>query len=300
MQARLTAHSEFGRLESVMIKQAGSAFLSQAMIDTQWKNLNFTEAPDFNQAREEYSDFENFLKKFASEIHYLPASESVTIDSIYCRDAALSTDYGMILCNMGKPARENEPNAILAYCEETKIPILGQIQSPGTLEGGDVAWINEQTLAVGHTYRSNKEGIRQLRQLLSPYDVEVLEVDLPHYKGPKDVFHLMSIFSPVDRDLAVVYSPLMPISFRNRLLDLQYHLIEVPEIEFELMGCNVLAMAPRVCLMMAGNPETAASLRSSGCMVYEYAGAEISYKGGGGPTCLTRPLKRKIIDSGFY
>jgi N-dimethylarginine dimethylaminohydrolase len=171
--------------------------------------------------------------------------------------------------------------------EAAGIPILGVIRAPGTLEGGDVAWLDENTLAVGHTYRTNAEGIMQLTALLAPLGVHVITVPLPHYKGPADVFHLMSILSPVDTNLAVVYSPLMPVGFRNHLLNRGYRLVEVPEREFESMGCNVLAMAPRVCLMVEGNPLTRKALELEGCMVYEYKGDEISVKGGGGPTCLT-------------
>ena len=170
--------------------------------------------------------------------------------------------------------------------------MLGTITAPGTLEGGDVAWLDEHTLAVGHTYRTNEEGIKQLTTLLQPLGVEVITVPLPHYKGPEDVFHLMSILSPVDKDLAVVYSPLMPIVFRNLLLKRGYQLVEVPDEEFESMGCNVLALAPRECLMVDGNPKTKAALENAGCKVTVYKGEEISVKGGGGPTCLTRPIYR--------
>ena len=171
-------------------------------------------------------------------------------------------------------------------------PVLGVITAPGTLEGGDVAWLDAKTLAVGHTYRTNEEGIRQLTALLQPLGVTILSVPMPHYKGPSDVFHLMSVLSPVDCNLAVVYSPLIPIVFRNELMARGYELVEVPDTEFDSMGCNVLALAPRVCLMVKGNPITKARLEKAGCKVIEYEGEEISVKGGGGPTCLTRPVMR--------
>jgi len=162
------------------------------------------------------------------------------------------------------------------------------------LEGGDVAWLDQKTLAVGHTYRTNEEGIKQLKTLLEPKGIEVLVAELPHYKGENDVFHLMSILSPVDKDLAVVYSPLMPIKFRNELIGRGFQLVEVPQEEFESMGCNVLAIAPRKCIMVAGNPRTREALISAGCDVMEYQGEHISVMGGGGPTCLTRPLLRNL------
>jgi N-dimethylarginine dimethylaminohydrolase len=214
------------------------------------------------------------------------------MDSIYCRDAAIATSKGMIICNMGKEGRINEPAAQERAFEANGIPVLGVIKTPGTLEGGDVAWLDDKTLAVGHTYRTNEEGIRQLSALLALLGVSVLPVAMPHYKGPSDVFHLMSVLSPVDSNLAVVYSPLIPIVFRNELIARGYELVEVPDAEFDSMGCNVLALAPRVCLMVKGNPITKSRLEKAGCKVIEYNGEEISVKGGGGPTCLTRPVMR--------
>ncbi len=225
-------------------------------------------------------------------IHFFPEDSSVNMDSVYCRDASIATNKGMIICNMGKPERTGEPKAQKKSFEACGIPILGIIKSPGTLEGGDVVWLDENTLAVGHTYRTNEEGIKQLATLLSPLGVDVVSVSLPHYKGAGDVFHLMSILSPVDKHLAVVYSPLMPIVFRNYLLSRGYQLVEVQEEEFETMGCNVLALAPGICLMVDGNPKTKSSLEKKGCKVLLYKGDEISIKGGGGPTCLTRPINR--------
>ena len=291
---QITAHSETGKIKSLFIKNAEQAFIAEKHIGQYWEKLNFLGKPDFRNALKEYAAFQSILESGVAEIHSLPSDPSVNMDSIYCRDASISTNAGMIICNMGKEARRNEPSAEQRAFEAAGIKILGMIRSPGTLEGGDVVWLDEHTLAVGNTYRTNGEGIKQLITLLTPLGVQVITVPLPHYKGPADVFHLMSILSPVDSNLAVVYSPLMPIGFRNYLLDRGYTFIEVPDVEFETMGCNVLAMAPRVCLMVEGNPLTRRALEQSGCWVYEYKGDEISVKGGGGPTCLTRPLERYV------
>ena len=289
---KMTCQSEYGALQSVFIKKATDAFVNQVVICQQWNELNFLGEPDFVSAQNEYQHFETILKTNGTQINYFEKDSSVTMDSIYCRDASIATDKGMILCTMGKMGRLNEPAAAAKIYKSLGVEILGEIKSPGTVEGGDVAWLDQNTLAVGRTYRTNEEGIRQLRDMLTPLGVAVMEVQLPHYKGPSDVFHLMSILSPVDKNLAVVYSPLMPIVFRKELLDRGYELVEVPEEEFDSMGCNVLALAPRICLMVAGNPKTKAALEKAGCKVIEYKGDEISVKGGGGPTCLTRPIFR--------
>ncbi len=287
-----TCHSDIGKINSVFIKNVQQAFISEAHIEQHWKALNYLGKPDLNIALSEYKSFQSVLEQYVAEIYYLPEDPIVNMDSVYCRDAAIATDKGMIICNMGKAERRHEPLAERKAFEVNGIEVLGSITAPGTLEGGDVAWLDEHTLAVGHTYRTNEEGIRQLTVLLEPLAVNVITVPLPHYKGPSDVFHLMSIFSPVDTDLAVVYSPLMPVVFRNLLLQRGYKLVEVPDEEFESMGCNVLALAPRECLMVDGNPKTKAALENAGCKVIVYEGTEISVKGGGGPTCLTRPMYR--------
>ena len=289
----ITAHSEFGKLQSLFIKKAADAFVNAMHLEKEWQPLNYLSKPDFNMAIDEYKKFESILEEHGTTVYYLPQNEQVNMDSIYCRDAAIATNKGMIICNMGKAARNNEPLAEQKAFVENDIAVLGSITAPGTVEGGDVAWLDEHTLAVGHTYRTNDVGIEQLKALLKPIDVEVVVTSLPHYKGTNDVFHLMSIFSPVDQNLAVVYSPLMPIAFRNLLLKRGYALIEVTDDEFESMGCNVLALAPRKCLMVAGNPKTKSLLENAGCKVIEYSGNEISVKGGGGPTCLTRPVWRE-------
>ena len=288
-----TAHSEYGVLQTVFLKRVGDAFIDDQKIDRDWQPLHFTGRPDLETAREEYRLFEAAIRDSGADIRFLPADGSLTMDSLYCRDAALSTNGGMVLCNMGKVLRRAESAAQKAAFIAQGIPVLGEIEAPGTLEGGDCAWLDEHTLAVAHSYRTNEEGIRQLRHLLQALDVTVLDYSLPHYKGPSDVFHLMSVFSPVDKDLAVVYSPLMPIAFRNELLRRGYQLVEVPTEEFE-MACNVLALAPRRCLMLEGYPRTKRALEDAGAIVLTYPGEEISAKGGGGPTCMSRPVWRSI------
>lgn len=291
---KTSCHSEYGQLKRVLVKRPQQAFINPERINAQWKELNFLAAPDLKLAEAQFKQFESLLTLRGATLEYLPQDDSVTLDSMYCRDAAIATDRGMILCSMGKPARKPEPLAERKALESAAIPILGVIELPGTLEGGDVAWLDEKNLAVGHTYRTNWEGIRQLKHWVEPMGVHVWVAEMPHYKGPADVFHLMSVYSPVDKNLAVVYSPLMPISFRKGLLEHGIEFVEVPDEEWESMGCNVLAIAPREVIIVKGNPVTRQRLEAAGCQVHEYEGSEISLKGGGGPTCLTRPIERLI------
>jgi len=293
---KLTHHSEYLKLKTVYLKSAKNAFVSDIHLSEQWRDLNYLARPDFDVAIEEYQAFESCLINADIGLRFFPHDTYVSIDSIYCRDASIATDFGMIICNMGKAGRRHEPHVQMQVYKDNEVPVLGQIKAPGTLEGGDVAWLDEKTLAVGLTYRTNLNGIDQLKQLLEPKGIEIIVAELPHYKGDQDVFHLMSILSPVDKNLAVVYSPLMPIKFRNTLLERGFELVEVPDAEFESMGCNVLAIAPRQCIMVDGNPVTKQLLEAANCKVQTYQGNEISVKGGGGPTCLTRPLQRSYYN----
>ena len=291
---KVTRHSEYLKLASVYLKSAKNSFLSEEELSEHWETLQYLSKPNFKKSLEEYAAFQTFFIEKNISTCFFPINKKTKIDSIYCRDASIATDFGIIICNMGKQGRIHEPYAQLEAYKMNNVNILGEIKFPGTLEGGDVAWLDQNTLAVGHTYRTNEEGISQLKGLLQPKGIEIIVVELPHYKGKSDVFHLMSLLSPVDKNLAVVYSPLMPIKFRNELLERGFQLVEVPEQEFDSMGCNVLAVAPRDCLMVAGNPITRKLLEDAGASVHIYEGNEISVKGGGGPTCLTRPIDRII------
>ncbi len=286
--------SDVAPLERVLIKPARNAYTDQPTVDAEWERLSYTSRPDFAGAVSESNAFADLLRRLGVTVDEAPPDRDTGLDSIYLRDAAVVCDRGAVLCGMGKHEREGEPAAIERALRAFGIPIVGRILPPGRLEGGDVAWLDDRTLAVGRGYRTNSEGLRQLRALLGSAVDRIVAVPLPHWRGPGDVFHLMSMFSPVDRDLAVVYSPLLPVPFRELLLSRGFDLVEVPEQEFESMGCNVLATAPRRCVMLDGNPITRARLEEAGAEVHEYRGHEISRKGAGGPTCLTRPLLRRV------
>ena len=287
------AGGEFGRLTRLLLKPPHAAFGSQPAIDRQWRALSFIAAPDMGAAEREYAALVSLIQTAGPvDIVYLPEDASTTLDSIYVRDASIVTPRGLVFCRMGKVAREAEPAAQRRLCETLGIPVAGEIVSPGTVEGGDVVWLDARTIAVGRGYRTNDEGIRQLRVLLGDSIDELIVVPLPHWHGPGDVFHLMSMISPVDADLAVIFAPLMPVPFLEQLGTRGMEFVDVPHAEFGTMGANVLAIAPRECIMVAGNPITQSRLEAAGARVHAYRGENISVKGEGGPTCLTRPLLR--------
>ena len=281
-------------LRTVLVKDPRASHVDQATVDAQWQTLHYPDRPDLARVQAEYAAFFATLADFDVEIGTLPPAPETTLDSIYTHDpvAAVST-RGVILGNMGKAARRTEPDAMDAYLRAAGVPILGRIDAPGRVEGGDVCWLDARTVAVGEGYRTNAAGIRQLRALLDDDVDEVIPVPLPHWTGPDDCLHLLSFISPVDHDKAVVYSRMMPVPFRQLLLDRGFQLIEVPDEEYDSFACNVLAVAPGVCIMLEGNPITQARLEAAGVAVHTFPGQDLCIKGGGGPTCLTRPLWRQ-------
>jgi len=281
-------------IRRVLLKHPKDAYRNQVNVNYQSPQLNYFGVPDFEKALTDYDTFAGLLESFGTEVHHLPEDQSTSLDSIYTHDPCVVTNGGVILCSMGKKDRVPESEAMENYFQSIDVPILGRIEAPGALEGGDVVWIDERTVAIGEGYRSNAEGIRQLRELLGNLVDEVISVSLPHWTGPGGCMHLMSNVSPIDHNLYLVYSRLLSVSFRQYLIERGINLVEVPDEEYNSMGCNVLPVAPRKCIMIEGNPITQGRLEAEDVEVHTYDGSEISLKGAGGPTCLTRPFLRSV------
>lgn len=279
-------------IKYLLVKHPQASHQTQAAMDEQWQKLFYLGPQQYKTVVQEFAGFVGLLESFDIEIGYLPAAATTGLDSTYTHDPLVVTNKGVILCNMGKVARQAEPQAMAQYLAQVGIPLLGQIIGSGRLEGGDVCWLDERTVAVGEGYRTNAEGIRQLRALLGDAVDEVIPVPLPHWTGPDDCLHLLSFISPVDQNLAVVYSRMMPVPFRQLLVARGIQLVEVPDEEYDSMACNVLAVAPRQCIMLSDNPITQQRLEAAGATVLTFAGKDLCLKGGGGPTCLTRPILR--------
>jgi N-dimethylarginine dimethylaminohydrolase len=256
-----------------------------------WEAYGWRSEPDARVASEEHEAFRTILADFGAEIVLAPDGPTGDPDAVYAYDPVLIAEAGAILLRPGKEGRRGEPALMAEGLIAAGVPLVDRIDEPGTAEGGDMFWLDAHTLLIGRGYRTNDEGIRQLRSTLGG-SADVVAFDLPHLNGPTECLHLMSFISPLAPDLAVVYMPLMPVRLVELLLQRGVELIEVPQEEFGSMGPNVLALAPRVALALDGNPRTRARMEAAGVEVRVYKGEEISRKGDGGPTCLTRPLAR--------
>ncbi|ASN07411.1 amidinotransferase [Virgibacillus necropolis] len=280
------------KLEHVIIKHPRDAFISQEHLRNEWKRFNYIEEPNYEEVLDEFNQFLTILENHVAHIDYLPVSKQTGLDSIYAHDPVKFTKEGAIILKSGKELRQPEAKVYKQFLQEKNIPIIGELTGEAVSDAGDIVWLDNRTLAVGRGYRTNDEAIRQLKEITAHLVDEFIVVQLPHDQGEDECLHLMSIISMVDHDLAVVHSRLMPVFFRQLLLKRGINLIEVPEKEYLTLGCNVLALEPRVCLIVSGNNETKRKLEAAGATVFEYKGIEISYKGTGGPTCLTCPVIR--------
>lgn len=284
--------SEYRPVKRILVKHPREAYRNQENADANWKNLGYPAPVSYDKVMMEFEAFTAILEKFVPTISYLPAADGAGLDSLYTHDPIVPTNKGIIMMNMGKAQRRKEAEAMEAYFRAEGIPVHGWINSPATHEGGDSVWIDGCTLAMARSFRTNDAGVKRMRELAAN-DFEVLSYGLPYWNGPEECLHIMSFISPVDKDLAVVYSRQMPIPFREELVRRGYKFVEVPDEEYASFGPNVLAVAPRIVIIPSGNPKTKEALKSVGCEVYEYPADDITHKGGGGPTCLTRALERE-------
>jgi N-dimethylarginine dimethylaminohydrolase len=275
-------------LRRVLVKRPDDAFAVEDHL--KW---HYTASPDLDEAQKEHDAFVPLLEAEGVEVIYHDEIQPERADAIFTYDPAIVTDWGAIVLRMGKILRRGEEEPMARRLGGLGVPITYRIHGEATAEGGDCLWLDHDTLAVGQGFRTNTEGLRQLREALRGTGVEIVPVYLPYFYGPEACLHLMSLISLVDHDLAVVYPSLLPVPFWRALRERGIDLIEVPEAEFDTMGTNVLAIAPRVSLILEGNPGTEQALRDAGCRVITYKGDEITLKSEGGPTCLTRPILRR-------
>jgi dimethylargininase len=276
------AQGMVGRLRRVVMRRPG-----QAMAAADPAAWHYTQAIDVAEARSAHDAFADALRAWDVEVVYHEEPLPDHSDSVFVFDPVLVTDHGTVVLSMGKERRRGEEEPLARVLQECGVPVLGRLEGDARAEGGDMLWLDHDTLAVGRGFRTNAEGVRQLRALLGSRGVTVLDT------GPEACLHLLSLISPVDMDLAVAYPPLMPTALWVELRRRGMRLLEVPEREFgRTQGTNVLAVAPRKCVLLEENPVTKRLLEKAGCEVVTFPGAPLSLKAEGGPTCLTRPVWR--------
>jgi N-dimethylarginine dimethylaminohydrolase len=256
-----------------------------------WRAFGWLAEPDAALAARQHDRLCDLLREAGAEVLLATSDAAVDDpDAVYVCDPAIVSDAGALVLRPGKAGRRVESRAIAEDLRAVGVRIAFEMAEPATAEGGDTMWLDERTLLVGRSYRTNDVGIRALDEALP--GVDVLSFDLPNRRGPDACLHLLSLLSPLDRDLVVAYRPQLPVRLLELLHERGVRVVDVPDEEFASMGPNVLSLAPRVALAVDGNPETRRRMERAGVEVLVYEGSEISHKGEGGPTCLTRSLLR--------
>ena len=279
-------------LRHVLICPPSSAGWADTRRAAEWTRLGFRHAPDLGVAEGQHRQMAARLADAGCQVHLMEVSD-LSLDAVYVHDPSLVTDWGAICLRMGKPSRCGEPEAHTGWYRTAGIPILGEIRPPGTVEAGDVVWLGEKTLLVGRGYRTNAEGISQLRAILAPHNVDVVTAPLPHGGGPQICLHLMSLMSLLDSRTILVDSPWLAVETIELLERLDYRMIEIDQGERDTLACNVLSLGGGRLLALQENSRTNSRLSSEGFDVRTFAGTELGINGGGGPTCLTRPILRR-------
>lgn len=277
----------YAHLRRVLVRRPDDAFG-----DADAAEWHYTAQPQLHAAQREHDRLVEVIKANNTEVLYHDADLPGKADAIYVFDPALITDQGAVLLSMGKQLRRGEETAIGKSFVRHGIPVIASLQGDARAECGDLLWIDERTLGLGIGFRTNRSGYNQLSEILGKQNIDVHAFELPYYYGPEACLHLLSMISILDERLAVIYPRLMPVPFWQFLNEKGFRFVEVPDEEFLTMGPNVLALGPRKCIMLEGNPVTKRRLEEAGCEVFTYTGNEISLKAEGGPTCLTRPVLR--------
>ncbi len=292
-QGSFGSQSMVAPLRTVVVKRPTEAFRSTEAIAEEWEGLDYLRPPDMDRAAKDHQQFVSLLESAGATVLSLPLDERTGLDSLYPHDPVLITNQGAVVFQTGKPARRGEGPAFAEALEGWGVPVLGTIGGDATAEGGDMVWLDSRTLVAGRGFRTNDAGIAAIGDLLKPLNVTVVPVHLPYWNGRQEVLHLQSFLSLVADDLAVVFLRLLPVPLFEMLKERGVELVDVPDEEYDSLGCNVLTVSPRNVVMAAGNPATRSRLETAGCTVSEFDGGEICIPGAGGPTCLTRPLWRE-------
>ena len=285
-------HSMVGRLDRVLVCSPRAAGWNQPERAARWRDLGFHHAPDFSVAQSQHEALCRELEAAGAEVLELPPATDASLDAVYTHDASLATDFGLIVMRPGKANRVAEGKNHGAFCTRLGIPTLAKIVEPGTTEAGDILWLDSQTLLIGHGYRTNADGITQMRSLLAPKSVQVLTAPLPYGPGPSACLHLMSLISLLDERTAIVDLPWLAVETVQLLQSRGLTLIEIDSSERDTLACNVLALGEKRLIALEENRSTNERLRSAGFDVRTFPGSELCINGSGGPTCLTRPLLR--------
>lgn len=227
--------------------------------------------PDYEKALHQHDTYIEALKSCGVQVTVLPADERYP-DSCFVEDPAVITRKCAIITNPGAESRNGEKDEIIGaireFFPEDKIEY---IVAPGTLEGGDVMMVGDH-FYVGHSARTNEEGIRQFIAILNKHGLTGSEVPLT------EVLHLKTGVNYLENGNMLVSG-----EFVEKEDFARYNRIEIPEEEAYAANCiwvNGTVIVPM------GFPAVEAAVRNAGYPVILVDTSEYR-KLDGGLSCLS-------------
>jgi dimethylargininase len=225
--------------------------------------------PDFEKALQQHQAYIEALKKCGVEVNVQPCNSDYP-DSTFVEDTAVLTPEFAVISNPGASSRngeilEMEP-VLKSYYEKTY-----SIQSPGTLDGGDVLQI-EDHFYIGLSDRTNLEGAEQLKQILESENYKATIVKLEKF------FHLKTGISYLGNQKIIVAGEFVDHPDFN-----EYEKIIVPPEEEYAANCirvNDYVIIP------SGYPQTKQKMNDAGYQTIELDMSEFR-KLDGGLSCLS-------------
>ncbi len=222
---------------------------------------------DLGEARRQHASYCRALGNMGIEVATLPPDERFP-DGCFVEDAVVVKNGRALLARSGAPSRRGEGESLrptlLAHGLE-----IAEIQPPGTLDGGDVLWV-EDVAYVGLAERTNRDGIAQLAARL---DVEAHPVPLP-----PGMLHLKSGAAYLGKGRLYAVAAFAPLA-----TDLGLDWVPVPEGEEPT--ADALVFGAKV-LIPSGYPRAANLFKELGFQVHPVNLSEFA-KADGGPTCLS-------------
>ena len=239
---------------------------------------------DREKSLSEHNELISIYERNNIKVEVLDATDKLA-SQVFARDFGFNLKEGYVLGRFKEEIRREETEKYAVKLKQLGIPVIA-VCSEGVLEGGDFWQLDEKTLAIGVLQRSDEVGIENIRKQLAPLGYRIISVPSnPEY------LHLDMIFNIIGDKTAVTYYDGLPEAFKQYLNEENYDLIKIDEQGVFKHFCNLQALGNKKVISLATNKRVNQQLRDKGFTVFELAATEI-LKTGGGPHCMTFPLKR--------
>lgn len=270
--------SEYDVLKRVILCQPQYMTIRDIINETQEHFKN--EGIHIERALEQHDELVKTLKNNGIEVILLPYHKKYP-EQVFTRDIGFTLGQTIFVAEMATDVRTGEENVLKQWLEDEDISyynLKGEI-----IEGGDVV-IDQETIYVGLSNRTNQKAAEQLQLLLNQFKVIPISF--------KDEYlHLDCVFNVVSPEVALIY----PNALTKKDIELfssRYELIEVSEKEQFQLGTNVLSLGNKKVLSLPINEKVNKQLRNRGFQVIEVDITEI-IKSGGSFRCCTLPVLRE-------